>query len=65
MREKIVRIICDGSNRQITWPANWKFVGDLITANTYTLTASKILMFSVKAFGATDADCVAAAGVQS
>lgn len=65
MREKIVRVICDGTNRLITFPANWKFVGDLVTANAYTLTANKVLMFSAKAFGATDADVVAAAGVQS
>lgn len=65
MREKIVRIICDGSSRLITFPASWIFVGDLITGNVYTLTASKVLMFSAKAFGATDADVVAAAGVQS
>lgn len=65
MREKIVRIICDGTNRLITFPAGWIFVGDLVSANAYTLTANKILMFSAKAFGAADADVVAAAAVQS
>jgi len=65
MSEKIVRLVCDGTNRVVTFPATWVFVGDLTTANAYTLTANKTLIFSAKSFGTTDASVVAAAAVQS
>jgi hypothetical protein len=65
MREKIVRVIGDGSNRLITFPATWVFVGIGVVGNTVTLAANKVAIFSAKSFGTDDADVVAAYAVQS
>lgn len=65
MREKIVRVIGDGSNRLITFPATWTFVGIGVTAGwTVTLAANKTAIFSAKSFGTDDAGVVAAYAVQ-
>ena len=55
-RQKIVRIIGDGSVRTLTFPAGWKFVGAVRPAQ---LAASKIGVLSLFCFGTTDADIVA------
>jgi len=65
MREKIVRVIGDGSNRVLTFPATWKFVGIGVVAGAVTLAANKVAIFSAKSFGTDDADVVAAYAVQS
>jgi hypothetical protein len=64
MREKIVRVICDGTNRVLTFPVAWVFVGDSVSVGTVTLIANKTAIFSLKAFGAADADVVGAYAVQ-
>jgi hypothetical protein len=66
MQEKIVRLVCDGTNRLITFPATWTFVGIGVTAGwTVTLAANKTAIFSAKSFSNDDANVVAAYAVQS
>jgi hypothetical protein len=66
MREKIVRVIGDGTNRILTFPATWTFVGIGVTAGwTVTLAANKTAIFSAKSFSNDDANVVAAYAVQS
>lgn len=64
MREKIVRIIADGTDRVVTMPAAWHPIGDRIDSatNTFTVQANTHAMMSAKAFGVTDADVEVAAG---
>ena len=52
----VVRIIGDGSIRNLTFNASWKFVGPKPT----TLAANKIGVLSLTSFGTTDANVVAA-----
>jgi len=56
-----VRITCDGTQRNLTFPTNWVFVGSKPTA----IAASKIAILSVTSFGATEAETVAAYAVQT
>jgi hypothetical protein len=56
-----VRILGDGSTRNLGFSASWIFVGTKPT----TIAASKTGILTVAAFGNTDADVVAAYGVQS
>ena len=56
-----VRITCDGTQRNLTFPTNWVFVGSKPTA----IAASKIAILSVTSFGATEANTVAAYAVQT
>lgn len=65
MREKIVRVICDGTNRLLTFPAGWAFVGIGVVAGAVTLAANKTAIFSAKSFSNDDANVVAAYAVQS
>ena len=60
-REISVRIIADGSTRAFTFPAGWTFIG---TAPT-DIAASKTGMLSLKSYGTTDADVVAAYSVEA
>ena len=54
-----IRIICDASTRTFTFPA-WRFLGTA-PAN---IAANKLGVLTVKAYGATDADVVAAYAVE-
>lgn len=65
MREKIVRLICDGTPRLITFPATWTFVGIGVVAGAVTIAANKTAIFSAKSFSNDDANVVAAYAVQS
>lgn len=56
-----VRITCDGTQRNLTFPAGWVFVGSKPTA----IAASKIGILSITSFGATEAETVAAYAVQA
>jgi len=56
-----IRITCDGTQRNLTFPTNWVFVGSKPTA----IAASKIAILSVTSFGATEAETVAAYAVQT
>ncbi len=61
-RGKVLRIICDGTNRNFTFPAGWTFVGS--SAPT-SITASKTAMLSLISFSTTDASVVASYVAQS
>ena len=60
-RSLSIRITCDGTQRNLTFPAAWVFVGSKPTA----IAASKIGILSITSFGATEADTVAAYAVQA
>jgi len=56
-RSKTVRIIGDGSERALTFPGGWTFVGAAAPA---TLAANKTAVLTTTSFSTTDADVVAA-----
>lgn len=58
----IVRIVCDGTNRTLIFPAGWKFVGG---AAPSSINANKIALLQLWAFGSTDADVVAQYAVEA
>ena len=60
-REVQLRLVCDSTQRNLTFPVNWKFVG----TKPANIAASKVAILSLAAFGTTDADVVAAYAVQS
>jgi hypothetical protein len=60
-REVRLRLVCDGTQRTLTFPTDWKFVG----TKPANLAASKVAILSLAAFGTTNADVVAAYAVQS
>ena len=60
-RQVTLRLICDSTARALTFPAGWVFVG----TKPSTIAASKTAVLSLTFFGAADADCVAAYGVQT
>lgn len=60
-RIRVVRIICDGSTRNLTFPGGWVFVG---SAAPSTIAASKIAKLTLEGYGTTDADVVATYSVQ-
>jgi len=51
-----VRVVCDGTNRTVSFPATWVWVGS--TAPT-TLLANKVGLLSLVVFGTTEASVVA------
>lgn len=53
-RHVTIRLVCDGTNRTLTFPADWKFVG----GKPATLTANKVAILSLMFFGTADTDCV-------
>lgn len=52
-----VRVLCDGTTRTLTFPGTWTWMGTAPPAN---LAANDVGWLSIIAFGATDADVVAA-----
>jgi hypothetical protein len=52
----LMRIVCDGSLRTLTFPAGWKFVGSAVPAN---IAANKTGLLELWCFGTTDSDVVA------
>ena len=56
-----LRIASGGSSRNISFPANWKFVSFKQTS----IAANKTAILNVTAFGASDADAVAAYAVEA
>jgi hypothetical protein len=60
-RSLSVRITCDGTARNLTFPTNWVFVG----AKPTSIAASKVAVLSVTSFGTTEANAVAAYAVQT
>jgi hypothetical protein len=59
-RQVTVRIICDSAPRAPTFPPSWVFIGN----KPPSIAAGKTAVLSLTFFGSTDADCVAAYGVQ-
>lgn len=55
-RYTTVRVICDASNRTLTFPGTWVWVGSVAPS---TLIASKVGLLSLTCFGTTDADVIA------
>jgi hypothetical protein len=51
-----LRISCDGTTRNLSWPAGWKFVGAAAPASIAT---NKTALLQLWAFGLTDSDIVA------
>lgn len=60
-RSVVLRIICDGTNRNFTFPAGWKFLGVSAPAS---ITANKTAVLSVTLFGTADSDAVCAYSVE-
>jgi hypothetical protein len=56
-----IRLVCDSTQRTLTFPTDWKFVG----SKPANIAASKVAVLSLTFFGTADADCIAAYGVQS
>lgn len=59
-REVRLRLVCDGTQRTLTFPTDWKFVG----TKPANIAASKVAVLSLAAFGTTNADVIAAYAVQ-
>lgn len=59
-RTVVIRVICDSTQRTLTFPAGWVFVG----SKPANIAASKTAVLSLTFFGTADTDCVAAYGVQ-
>lgn len=59
-REVRLRLVCDSTQRALTFPTDWKFVG----TKPANIAASKVAILSLAAFGTTNADVVAAYAVQ-
>jgi hypothetical protein len=57
-----LRIAADGTNRTLSFPAGWKFVGGAAPAS---ILANKTAMLFLRCFGTTDADVIAQYLVQS
>lgn len=59
-QEVRLRLVCDATDRALTFPTDWKFVG----TKPATLAASKVAILSLASFGTTNADVVAAYAAQ-
>lgn len=60
-QEVRLRLVCDGTQRTLTFPTDWRFVG----AKPANIAALKVAVLSLASFGTTNADVVAAYAVQS
>lgn len=60
-RTAVLRLICDGTQRTLTFPAGWVFIG----AKPANIAASKTAVLSLTFFGSASTDAVAAYAVQS
>jgi hypothetical protein len=60
-RSVVLRLICDATQRTLTFPAGWVFVG----SKPANIAASKTAVLSLTFFGAASTDAVAAYAVQS
>lgn len=54
-RRKVLRIVCDGTGRNFTWPS-WKFVG---AAGPASIAASKVARLELDCFGTAESDVLA------
>ena len=60
-RTVVLRLVADGTTRNLTFPAGWKFIG----AKPTNIAASKSAILSLTFFGSADTDCIAAYGVEA
>ena len=60
-REVSIRIVADGSTRSLSFPAGWTFIG----TEPSDIDAGKTGVLSLKSYGTTDADVVAAYAVEA
>ena len=60
-RTLVLRLVADASQRTLTFPADWKFIG----TKPANIAASKTAVLSLTAFGTANTDVVAAYAVQS
>lgn len=60
-RKQKLRIVCDGTGRNFTFPAGWVFIGAAAPAS---IAAGKTALLKLTAFGAADTDVVAEYSVQ-
>jgi hypothetical protein len=51
-----LRILCDGTGRNLTWPAGWRFVGAAAPAS---IAANKAALLELRAFGLGESDIIA------
>ena len=64
-KNKTMKIKPDGTDRTVTVPATWKWVGtNPTTSNVITITASKTAILTLTCFGGGDANIVAAYAVE-
>ncbi len=61
-RTLVLRLVCDATERTLTFPADWPFLEDTKPA---TIAASKTAVLSLTAFGTANADVVAVYAAQS
>jgi hypothetical protein len=54
-RTLVLRLVCDATERTLTFPADWPFLEDTKPA---TIAASKTAVLSLTAFGTANADVV-------
>jgi hypothetical protein len=59
-RTAVLRLICDGTTRTLTFPSGWTFLG----AQPSGIAASKTAVLSLTCFGSDNDDCIAAYAVQ-
>jgi hypothetical protein len=57
-RSASVRVVCDGTTRSLTFPGGWTWLGSGVPPTS--LAANDVGYLSITAYGATDADVVAA-----
>lgn len=51
-----LRVLCDGSTRNLVWPAGWRWVGGTAPA---TIAAGKVGLLELRCYGTLEADVVA------
>ena len=60
-KSKTIKIIADGTDRVLTFPAAFRWVGTAPTSNTHTITASKLAVLTMTCFAdASDANVLCA-----
>src|SRR5687768_1391667 len=60
-RQVVLRLLCDSTQRTLSFPAGWRFLG----SKPATIAASKVGVLSLTFFGENDSDGLASWGVES
>jgi len=61
-RQQSIRIVCDGTTRNLTWPGTWKWLNNTAPAS---IAANKTGVLSLTCFGTNDSDVVAVWAVEA